>query len=152
MLNPNGLSEQLIRMIPDLMVFARVRAPSSDLAEDLVQETITKMLELDREFRRAEIRPYAFTVLKNLIADHYRARPNELIEFEEIEDNSQFHIEVQRLLEALGQLGENCQSVLSLAGLGNTQREISNLLNQPIGTIGSWLSRCRRKLTEVMGL
>ena len=110
------------------------------------------MLELERDFRRGEIRPYAFTVLKNLIADHYRRMPEEEYAFEEVVDNSEYHLEVRRLLDGLKRLGENCQSVLSLVAVGHTQKEISEVINQPIGTVGSWLARCRRKLVEVMGL
>jgi RNA polymerase sigma factor (sigma-70 family) len=146
------LARELTRILPDLMVFAKVRAPNQMMAEDFVQETCTKMLELEREFRRGEIRPYAFTVLKNLIADHYRRMPEQEYEFEEVVDNSEYHLEVRRLLDGLKQLGENCQSVLSLVGIGHTQKEISEVINQPIGTVGSWLARCRRKLVEVMGL
>jgi RNA polymerase sigma factor (sigma-70 family) len=146
------LARELTRILPDLMVFAKVRAPNQMMAEDFVQETCTKMLELEREFRIGEIRPYAFTVLKNLIADHYRRMPEEEYAFEEIEDNSEYHLEVRRLLDGLKRLGENCQSVLSLVAVGHTQKEISEVINQPIGTVGSWLARCRRKLVEVMGL
>lgn len=145
-------ASELTRIIPDLMVFAKVRTPNPMLAEDLVQETLARMLELDRRLGPSEIKPYAFTVLKNLIADHYRAMPVSEFEDELIEDKSQFHVEVQKLLKGLKQLGENCQNVLTLAGLGHTQREISVELNTPIGTVGSWLARCREKLVEVMGL
>jgi len=42
--------------------------------------------------------------------------------------------------------------VLNLAEFGHTQREISQELDKPIGTVGSLLQRCRHKLAEVLGL
>jgi len=148
----------VVSLIPDLMVFAKVRAPNAYVAEDLVQETILRMVELKRELRRAEIKPYAFTVLKNLLVDHYRSHSRfddeDHGDFEMYEDSydNDSRYELNRLIDTLRSFGKDCQEVLSLAGFGHTQREISQALDKPIGTVGSLLQRCRHKLVEVLGL
>jgi len=150
--------DSVVSVMPDLMVFAKARTPNAHLAEDLVQETILRMFDLRRELRRDEVRPYAFTVLRNLFMDHYRSDARldhdtyEL--FDKVEDSydSDSLYELNRLIDTLRSFGKDCQEVLSLAGVGHTQREMSEVLDKPMGTIGSLLQRCRMKLVEVLGL
>ena len=150
--------DSVVSVMPDLMVFAKARTPNAHLAEDLVQETILRMFDLRRELRRDEVRPYAFTVLRNLFMDHYRrdARlDHDTYElFDKVEDSydSDSLYELNRLIDTLRSFGKDCQEVLSLAGVGHTQREMSEVLDKPMGTIGSLLQRCRMKLVEVLGL
>ena len=150
--------EAVVSVMPDLMVFAKSRTPNSHLAEDLVQETILRMFDLRRDLRRDEVRPYAFTVLRNLLMDHYRSDArldhDQHDHFDTVEDSydQDSRYELNRLIDTLRSFGKECQEVLSLAGVGHTQREMSEVLDKPMGTIGSLLQRCRMKLVEVLGL
>lgn len=152
MYKPPWYEDELVKAMPDLMGFAKLRAPNEHVAEDLVQETFYKMLALDRDLPRKQVRPYAFGVLRNLITDYFRSPTRSIIWDEEVEDSSDLSLELQRVVKALGSMKEECQDVLSLAIFEHTQREIADVLDKPIGTIGSWLQRCRRKLGEVLGL
>ena len=154
----NWYRAEVVSVMPDLMVFAKVRAPNVYVAEDLVQETVLKMFDLRRDLRRSEVKPYAFTVLKNLLIDHYRSDArvqtitDECLDSYEDSYSHDRGFELIRLLDTLRTLGQECQEVLSMAGLGHSQREMSKTLDKPMGTVGSLLMRCRIKLVEVLGL
>ena len=152
MLRPSWFESELIKVMPDLMGFARLRTPNQHIAEDLVQETFYKMLSLKRDLDRDEIRPYAFGVLRNLISDYFRVPQRPVFWEEELDDSAHLNLELRRVVDALSSMKEECQDVLSLAIFEHTQKEIAEVLDKPIGTIGSWLQRCRRKLGELLGL
>lgn len=150
--------QAVIDVMPDLMMLAKVRAPNSYVAEDLVQETILRMFELRRDLRASEVKPYAFTVLKNLLVDHYRGEnryqtvADECLDSYDDGDRGDRRFDLGRLIDTLRSMGSECQEVLGLAGLGHTQSEMAKTLEKPIGTVGSLLMRCRIKLVEILGL
>ncbi len=59
---------------------------------------------------------------------------------------------LDRLAQAIPQLGERCRELIRLKLLGKTFPEIQKLMKVPaINTIYTWDHRCRKNLMELMG-
>jgi RNA polymerase sigma-70 factor (ECF subfamily) len=58
--------------------------------------------------------------------------------------------DINDLNNALNRMTQSCQEVLSLIGIGYRYSEIADMVGIEIGTVMSRLSRCRRKLAEII--
>jgi RNA polymerase sigma-70 factor (ECF subfamily) len=125
-------------------------------AEDLVQEAIVKAYENFHQLKdKNKCRPWLTSILYNLFKNKYR-KSNKFtsVHFEE----SMVYEEVygikfieerldQEVSEALFKLPEAYSTVLILSDIENLPyQEIAEILEVPIGTIRSRLSRARRLL------
>jgi len=58
----------------------------------------------------------------------------------------------QRLMEAIGQLGERCRRIIALKLEGKNFIEIQKILGAAsVNTVYTWDFRCRKQLLELMG-
>lgn len=135
------------------------------LAEDLVQETLTRALERAGQLRDAEcFDPWLFAILANRWRDHLRSlRPHEDIDtLEELLPDGGDSPEradergeiVDQVRAAVARLSIGQRQVLTLVDLEEfSYAEVSNILEIPIGTVMSRLCRARRQLrTELINL
>ncbi len=148
------------RQIPALRRYARalVRDPVS--ADDLVQDCLERALGRRRLWRPgSNLRAWLFTILHNLHANNARsaARRPAAVALEETTPalarpaDQVERIEAAQLLRALDTLPEAQRQVILLAGLeGLPYREIARVLNLPLGTVMSRLSRGRERLRHLM--
>ncbi len=61
-------------------------------------------------------------------------------------------IMLERLEQAIGQLGDRCREIIRLKLEGKSFPEIQRILNvSAINTIYTWDHRCRKQLLELMG-
>ncbi|MFJ7078521.1 sigma-70 family RNA polymerase sigma factor [Streptomyces sp. NPDC098781] len=116
-------------------------------AEDILQETAARawrhsaILGADAE----EARPWLFTVVRNLVIDHHRARqirPSELMSLDDLEvavaDDMERMLTTQVIVEALGQLTEQHQEIIKLMYfLECSVAQVSEHLGIPPGTVKS---------------
>lgn len=127
------------------------------LADDLVQQTYYKALRNQRQLREIEAADaWLFRILANCLSDHYRAR-KELLSDDEliaVERRTPEHAArdeqlAERVRQAVRSLPlAQCQ-VISLVDLeGFAYAEVSQILDLPVGTVMSRLSRGRRALRE----
>jgi RNA polymerase sigma-70 factor (ECF subfamily) len=137
------------------MAYAWTHDPA--LADDLVQQTYYKALRNQRQLREIEAaNAWLFRILANCLADHHRAR-RELLSSDElicIERRTPEHATrddqlAQRVRQAVRSLPlAQCQ-VISLVDLeGFAYADVSQILDIPVGTVMSRLSRGRRALRE----
>ena len=137
---------------------ALVRNPSD--ADDLVQESLTRAMTYNPEgvaVRRW--RPYLFSILHNVFVDQ-RAKVMRMRELMPITDsvlqipcasNQQARLELRELIDMLARLPDEQREVILLAGLeGLSYKEIAEILDLPIGTVMSRLSRGRQSLRRLM--
>ncbi len=154
--------QSVIDEIPKLRRFARALSRDRFLADDLVQDCLERALRSLASWSEiTNMKAWLFTILRNLYSNHLRSssrRPDE-IPFDEQEgpvtgDNlsQDSGLIIRDLGAALEMLPEQHREVILLVGLeGMNYRETSEILNIPIGTVMSRLSRGRATLRSLMG-
>jgi RNA polymerase sigma-70 factor (ECF subfamily) len=147
-----------------------------DQAEDLVQETLTRLFsELPRLREIEQVRPWAARVMYRIFVDWLRRAQRSPImyvgrsgstgrllddEDEEMEapDNTWDPVELteralerERFIEAWPQLHEQHRVVLSLHEIeGYSLEEVATIIEVPIGTAKSRLHRARNRLRQLL--
>jgi RNA polymerase sigma-70 factor (ECF subfamily) len=135
-------------MIPALRRYARALTRDSDIADDLVQDTLVRALRSERLFHGGDIRSWLYTILTNLNRNRRRSlarRPtiSQLNEDDEPSANGT-EAEGRDIERALSGLVEEQRSALLLVMLeGLTYREVADIQGVPIGTVMSRLARAR---------
>lgn len=153
-----SLSEDLRSYIAGLRRYALSLTSDSFDADDLVQETLQRGLQVLRRGRRIDnLRGYLFTILHNLRISQVRQRGNghDHVPIEDVCDelptpgNQHATVELKRLFRAMDDLPMEQKSVLLLVCVeGFTYRETADILDIPIGTVMSRLSRARKTLID----
>jgi RNA polymerase sigma factor (sigma-70 family) len=156
MADPGPLIEPLI---PALRRYAYALLRDHAAADDLVQDTLERAL-LHWASRRNDgnLRAWLFTILRNLhIGSHRQARRRgtavalEDSDLPETAAQQDIVLETQDVLAALDQLPEEQKSLLLLIGVEDfSYDEAARILDLPIGTVMSRLSRARRRLRSII--
>lgn len=148
---------QFLALLPVLRRYARSLTRSDADGEDLFQDCAAKVIERRSQWRGLNLRAWALTIMTNLYRNSRRAAPRNLtVELDHAEaipsaDPLSDPLERQRLMDALNMLGEDARAVLMLVVIeGYSYEEVAAILNVPIGTVMSRLSRARRRLTEIL--
>jgi len=132
------------------------------LADDLVQETLSKALKNHGQLRDQEmLNSWLFSILTNCWRDHFRQH-REMADIDEIEDyrcvhettpedeHAQTQI-VGRVRGAVANLAMGQRQVLTLVDLEEfSYAEVASILEIPVGTVMSRLCRARRALKEML--
>lgn len=130
---------------------------SAALADDLVQETLTKAMVKIAQLRDPNAsEAWLFTILSNCYRDHFRrSRETEnvdditLIQENTPESENVQQQTVNKVRRAIARLGEGQRQVVTLVDLeGFSYVEVANILEIPIGTVMSRLCRARKVLKE----
>lgn len=137
------------------------------LAEDLVQETLLRVLRQSRCYGEFRFKPWLYTIATNLARDHFKSagvRRRERSDEAAVDAlrrvaDSTFGPEASALAAeqgsevraALTQLGEEYRVVVVLRFYqGFTLQEIAQTLQIPLGTVKSRLSVGLRRLRDVL--
>ena len=140
---------------PGLLRFALRLAGNSFQAEDLVQETLFLAWRGFAQFQPGtNAHAWLFRILMNVFLQQQR-KGRSAFATEPLthaagatQPSSQASVE---LIQAFDRLGSDQRTVLLLAVVeGFTCREISEILNVPIGTVMSRLSRARETMRELL--
>jgi RNA polymerase sigma-70 factor (ECF subfamily) len=141
--------------LPRLRRFARSLCGSSQLAEDLTQETYVRVLARPRLVHEASEFPYLARTLRNVFLDHWRSEqrrpPVGVLDHDLPSARGQGDPELAaytgQLYEAVAGLPDEFREVvvaIDVAGL--SYKEASGTLRIPIGTVMSRLHRARTRL------
>lgn len=129
-------------------------------AEDLVQEVFVRMLKYRHTFKsEADFTPWMFGVARNAAVDHYRSRPREQQEPENVPEPAAPLVDpVERLdrrqrtatlQAALHRLPEEKRELLLLARFGEMKYEsIGELLGISVGAVKVRVHRAMKELRE----
>lgn len=128
-------------------------------ADDLVQETLARALaRVDNLRDEGRLQVWLTQILANLYRDHYRRiRPDTGLESdslhadddpEQAADRSQLLV---RTRQAIEMLDDNQRQVLTLVDIAEfSYADTASILNVPVGTVMSRLSRARTRMRELL--
>jgi RNA polymerase sigma-70 factor, ECF subfamily len=148
--------------IPRLRRYARALTRSAERADDLVQDTLLRALSKAHLWQPGtDLRAWLFTVMHNQDVNLVRRamRDEGAVDIDQLSSSlvattdPTASRQLHELDRALGCLPEEQRAVILLVGLeGMSYEAASEVLNVPIGTVRSRLSRGRDALRRLMGL
>ena len=123
----------------------------SEDAQDLAQTAYLRAFESWARFDGADPRAWLYTIGIRLALNELRRRRRAWVRHP-AEPDASWALEVDPdLWRCLSTLEPRQRSALLLSALdGYTQAEIGQLLGVPAGTVGSWLSRSKAQLRELL--
>ncbi len=141
--------------IPALRRYARALTRDSDIADDLVQDTLVRALRSEHLFHGGDVRSWLYTILTNLNRNRLRSlarRPS----LSPIEDNDAPDLagpeaggrDIERALATLVEDQRNALLLVVLEGL--SYREVADVQGVPIGTVMSRLARARVQIKNYL--
>jgi RNA polymerase sigma-70 factor (ECF subfamily) len=147
--------------IPRLRRYARALARNADRADDLVQDTLVRAIAKAHLWQPGtDIRAWLFTIMHNqnvnevrrAIRDHANVDVEECAKLAATTDPTVSR-QLRELERALAQMLEEQRQVILLVGLeGMSYEDAAAILNVPIGTIRSRLSRGRESLRKLLDM
>ncbi len=166
---PTDFEENLLGHLDSLYRTAKYLTENQSLAEDLVQETALKALRARHTFQPdRSFRPWIFAILRNTLRDHYRRQgrsprllsldgwgdgailPAPLTDAQPDERVFQYVLD-EEMEAALHDLPEAMRFAVLLADVEQlSYQEIAHLMDSPVGTVMSRLSRGRQKLRSAL--
>jgi len=145
-------------LIPSLRRYARALVRNSATADDLVQDCLERAVSRWHQRREGELRPWLFAILHNLAVSQFRqsaARGQHLgleaITERELGQNpvQETKLMYQDVIDRLARLPADQRSVLLLVAVEDlSYAEAAKVLDVPVGTVMSRLSRARERLHQ----
>lgn len=152
------MREALLIHLPALRRYAHGLTGGREEAEDLFQATVLRAIENEKQWRGENGRAWLYAIMTNLNRNRLRgqARQPRLYPIEETAepaDDAPAPDPLLRntLMRALDTLNPETRAVLLLVAIeGCAYAEVALILDLPIGTVMSRLSRARRQLSELL--
>jgi len=158
----SALQSQIIAILPKLRRFAYSLTGNAADGDDLLQNTVERVLKKKHSYDPSKkLDNWIFTIARNIWIDEIRARNRRGISVN-IDDQydlkgsdgvkvSEQKLLTEQVLKAMAKLPENQHQVAYYVLVeGNSYKEAADILNLPIGTIMSTLSRARQSLSATM--
>lgn len=163
-MNPSRTFEtELVALLPRLRRFAHGLCRDAAEADDLTQMCVERALRSRNQWQPGtRLDSWAYRILRNLWIDTARSRsrkrkfeaPPEEAEFVGQDPRGQIEtsLELQRAMVAMQRLPDEQREIVALILIeGFGYREVSEMLDLPIGTVSSRLVRGRTALLEMLG-
>lgn len=159
----DGMRRQLVDLIPRLRRFARVLAGNMADADDVVQATLEKaMRNRDQWQDDSRLDRWVFAIARNVWIDNRRLAANrnrhdDISEMVDMPGEDGTILVEQRSMQqavrvAIAQLPEEQRALVGIVILeGYSYRDAAEMLDVPIGTVMSRLSRAKSTLAEALG-
>ena len=158
----NDFHHRLEREVPRLRRYARALTRNAVRADDLVQETLVRALHKEHLWQPGtDLRAWLFTIMHNQNVNEIRRaiRDDATVDLENCSailtarTDPTASRQLRELDHALAQLPEEQRQVILLVGLeGVSYEDAAAILDVPIGTIRSRLSRGRESLRKLMDM
>ncbi|MFO2462918.1 sigma-70 family RNA polymerase sigma factor [Pseudomonas sp. 15FMM2] len=151
------LDEQLRELLPRLRRFALSLTRNASSADDLVQNCLERALvSWGNKHAEGNLRAWLFSILYRQFLDAHRRsrRYARMLEFLTGRDDAQPSVErtvmAQSTLQAFDQLSTEQRALLLWVSVeGLSYKEVAHILDVPIGTVMSRLSRARQALRQL---
>ncbi len=155
---PDVFADQAMQYIPRLRRYARALTGDAAAADDLVQDALERALVKRKLWQEGtDLRAWLFTVMHNVFVNQVRsAAANRSVPLDDaVYDMAQppatDRLEIRDLDIALQALPDEQRTVVLLVGLEQmTYDEAAQVLEVPIGTVMSRLSRGRERLRRLL--
>jgi len=158
--NALRLRRKLIALQPELLAYARSLTLDISGAEDLAHDAVVRALQSRSAPKQiADLRPWMFRIIKNLFIDKKRKErvqrefsitQNRLSDIEPAQTGDP--VEALMVRQAYAKLAPREREILCLVDiLGMTYAEAATVIDVPVGTVMSRVSRARRAMIERMG-
>ena len=148
--------------IPRLRRYARALTRNVTSADDLVQSCLVRAVSKEHLWEPGtDLRAWLFTILHNQHVNDVRrsVRQGDTVNFDEaaptltVQPKALAALQLRDLEAALGKLAPEQRQVILLNGLeGMSYEEIAAVLDIPVGTVRSRLSRGRDALRRLMNM
>ena len=159
----DAFERDLTELLPRLRRFAFALSRNGADADDLTQATVERALRARSQWQPGtRFDSWLYRIMRNLWIDTARARarkdkreaPEEEAQFVGEDPREAMHasLELRRAMEAMERLPEEQREVVALILVeGFGYREVSEMLDLPIGTVSSRLVRGRTALLGMLG-
>jgi len=153
------IEQSVEQHIPRLRRYARALTGDRAAADDLVQDTLERALSRFHLWRRgSDLRAWLFTIMHNIFVNQARSRmryPHDTLD-ESAADALHYRepdwTDLRDIGDALERLPVEQRTVVLLVGLEQfTYEEAARVLQVPIGTVMSRLSRGRERMRALLG-
>ena len=151
---------ELNACLPALRRFAFVLTRNEDRAADLVQDCVERCLRKQHLFDGRNLRSWMFTVCRRLFLNQVRTESarGAMLEIDDAPPSAlatravqEDHMHYQDIVASFRTLKMDDKIVLSLIAIeGLKYEEAAELLDVPVGTVRSRLSRARARLRELL--
>ena len=154
------LQSQIVELLPKLRRFACSLAGNLSDGDDLLQSSVERALKRQETFDTdKKLESWMYAITKNIWIDELRARARRGISVDIDEQYSlmsedgrvvtEQKLMTDKVLKAMAMLPEQQHQVAYRVLVeGNTYKETAAILDLPIGTVMSSLSRARKSLNE----
>jgi RNA polymerase sigma-70 factor, ECF subfamily len=153
------LNREIARCRPALYKTALAWAGDSMLADDLVQETMVIAIDKSEQLRDInKLRSWLFTIMGNCWRQYLRKK-KEFLNLDSVElicencpdSRMEQDSKIQNVRTAVASLPVAQREVVALVDLnGFSYTEVAEILDVPVGTVMSRLSRARKRLLELL--
>lgn len=161
-MNSVTFENELMSVRPNLMNYAYQLTQCEDDAEDLVQETMYKILKNAQKFvTEHNFKGWAFTILKNIFINDYRKNTKRK-QINDITPNDYFLnlttlytqetpdalVSEKEILEVVSSLPDELRIPFNYYLQGYQYQEIAEKINIPLGTVKSRIYFARKKMQK----
>jgi RNA polymerase sigma factor (sigma-70 family) len=149
---------QVEPLIPALRRYARALVRNRATADDLVQDCLERAVRRWHQHRDGEVRAWLFAILHNLAVDQFRkvALRGRHVAIDATNENDfseaaaqEHRLICQDVMNKLARLPEEQRAVLLLVAVEDlSYADAAKVLDIPVGTVMSRLSRARERLQQ----
>jgi RNA polymerase sigma-70 factor (ECF subfamily) len=151
---PASFEGRILALMPSMRRYARSLTRSDSDGEDLLHDSLERVLARRGQWTGINLRAWAFTIMTNLyrngIGRTRRFPSTNIDEAEEIAAPASIGdpLERRQLTAALNSLSPEHRAVLMLVVIeGYSYQEVAEMMQTPIGTVMSRLSRARSQMS-----
>ncbi|MGF9563989.1 RNA polymerase sigma factor [Neorhizobium sp. JUb45] len=145
----------MLALLPALRRYSRSLTRSDIEGEDLLQDCVEKVLVHGNQWRGGSFKSWTYRIMTNLHLNRRRTQQRHpTVPIDEAAATAEPEmatdpLENRRLMAALETLAPEFRAVLMLVVVeGHSYQEVADMLDIPLGTVMSRLSRARHALRE----
>jgi RNA polymerase sigma-70 factor (ECF subfamily) len=153
------IEEDLIACLPDLRAYARSLTRNRHDADDLVQDTVVRIMNSAERFQPGtNFKAWAFTILRNRFLNEFVAKRRQTRDLDDAKlellptsARQEEGLELADFQRIFHRLPEDHRSILTLvAGSGLPYEDVARVLDCAVGTVKSRVHRARMALYALL--